>query len=227
MKVTYLYLSGFCVEMEDRVLIFDYWKGELPVFDKTVPVYVFVSHGHMDHYNPEIFKLKDRYEHIKYIISDDVEELPDDEAIIKVHGNRTYQVDDIFIKTYYSTDVGVAFVLETCGKRICHFGDLNWWHWNSGEAISNQWQEKHYKMIIQQMKKDHYDLVFGPPLDHRLEDAYWYGMDEFLKNIDADVVFPMHFGIGYQWIDKYLEEHPSEKNKKIVKIHHKNEVFEL
>ena len=30
MTVTYLYHSGFTVEFEDIMLVFDYYKGELP-----------------------------------------------------------------------------------------------------------------------------------------------------------------------------------------------------
>ena len=33
-KITYLEHSGFAVECDDYVLIFDYYKGNLPQFDK-------------------------------------------------------------------------------------------------------------------------------------------------------------------------------------------------
>ena len=33
-KITYLEHSGFTVECDDYVLIFDYYKGNLPQFDK-------------------------------------------------------------------------------------------------------------------------------------------------------------------------------------------------
>ena len=34
MKITYIDHSGFCVECENVVFIFDYYKGELPEFDR-------------------------------------------------------------------------------------------------------------------------------------------------------------------------------------------------
>ena len=34
MKVTYIQHSGFAVEMEDKVLIFDYYRGEIPAFGR-------------------------------------------------------------------------------------------------------------------------------------------------------------------------------------------------
>jgi len=56
-KIQYLYHSGFLAETPEVYYLFDYYKGTLPKLDKTKPVFVFVSHSHADHYNPEIFSL--------------------------------------------------------------------------------------------------------------------------------------------------------------------------
>ena len=45
-KITYLEHSGFAVECDDYVLIFDYYKGNLPQFDKDKKICVFASHVH-------------------------------------------------------------------------------------------------------------------------------------------------------------------------------------
>ena len=55
MKITYIGHSGFAVETEKAALIFDYYTGDIPAFDPDVPLYVFVSHRHRDHFNPDIF----------------------------------------------------------------------------------------------------------------------------------------------------------------------------
>ena len=34
MKITYIHHSSFCVELENSILLFDYFKGELPEFNK-------------------------------------------------------------------------------------------------------------------------------------------------------------------------------------------------
>jgi Predicted Zn-dependent hydrolases of the beta-lactamase fold len=72
MKITFIEHSGFMVEMEHTVLLFDYYHGKIPTFDKNKMLYVFVSHSHADHYNPVIWELKEQYEKVQYIISDDV-----------------------------------------------------------------------------------------------------------------------------------------------------------
>ena len=45
------------VEMEQNVLLFDYYQGEIPSFVGSKTLYVFASHSHADHYDPAIWKL--------------------------------------------------------------------------------------------------------------------------------------------------------------------------
>ena len=66
MKVTHLYHSGCLVELEEHLLLFDYYQGELHL-NQEKPLYVFVSHRHYDHYNPNIFKI--HHPQITYILS--------------------------------------------------------------------------------------------------------------------------------------------------------------
>lgn len=64
MKVIFVHHSCFVVEMEDVVLIFDYFEGNrvtgytftgvLPVFDKDKSIYFFASHKHQDHFDMNI-----------------------------------------------------------------------------------------------------------------------------------------------------------------------------
>ena len=72
MKITYLEHSGFTIEHEDVVMIFDYYKGRLPDIPAEKKVYVFASHGHYDHFKRKIFRWSDAYENVKYILSSDI-----------------------------------------------------------------------------------------------------------------------------------------------------------
>ena len=79
MKVIFVHHSWFVVEMEDVVLIFDYFEGNrvtgytftgvLPVFDKDKSIYFFASHKHQDHFDMNILKLADDYEDFHFIYS--------------------------------------------------------------------------------------------------------------------------------------------------------------
>lgn len=57
MKITYIAHSGFLAELEHTILLFDYYQGELPELPDEKMLYVFASHRHPDHFNPEVFRL--------------------------------------------------------------------------------------------------------------------------------------------------------------------------
>ena len=87
MKVTFIEHSGFMVEMEQNVLLFDYYQGEIPSFDGSKTLYVFASHSHADHYDPAIWKLKEQYKDIHYILSDDIKD-NEDAVVMKAHEKK-------------------------------------------------------------------------------------------------------------------------------------------
>ena len=59
MKITYIGHSGFAAELAHCTLLFDYYEGTLPVFPSEKPLYVFCSHAHRDHFNFDIFRLRE------------------------------------------------------------------------------------------------------------------------------------------------------------------------
>ena len=213
MKVTYLYHSGFAVELEKHIFVFDYMKGKLPDWDGRKEIIFFASHKHPDHFVMDIFQWFGKYENLRYVLGSDIK-LSDKylecngvdpcvkTVITNAGKNRTLELGDVKIETLRSTDEGVAFIVCTEGKTIYHAGDLNWWHWE-GEADSwNTLMEKDYKKQISLIDGRHFDVAFVP-LDPRLEWAYGLGMQEFLEHTDTDHVFPMHMWDDYRTIDKY------------------------
>lgn len=72
MKITYISHSGFAVELENHIFLFDYYKGEIPKFDPKKSIVVFASHVHHDHYVEEIFELREQYPDVHYVLSSDI-----------------------------------------------------------------------------------------------------------------------------------------------------------
>ena len=81
-RITHFYHSGFSVEADDLLFVFDYWRGEknelhdqlqlLPEeLKKYRAVYVFISHEHVDHLDPVVFSWKD-YAPVSYFVSSDM-----------------------------------------------------------------------------------------------------------------------------------------------------------
>ena len=55
MDISFLGHSGFLVRLASVSLLFDWSEGELPALEPEVPLLVFASHGHEDHFQPAIF----------------------------------------------------------------------------------------------------------------------------------------------------------------------------
>lgn len=231
MKVTYISHSGFAVELEKHVLVFDYYKGKLPEFPAEKKVIVFSSHVHHDHFVKEIFDWAETDQNITYILSSDIRksvkkmiaEKDLEEKITFLMANKEVQLDDMNVKTLRSTDAGVAFLVECEGKTIYHAGDLNWWHWEGETAEYNEQMKNMYLKEMQKLKSEKLDLAFVP-VDPRLEAQYYWGLDAFMKYADAKSVFPMHCWDDYSVCDKLMNQPETENYRdKIYKISREGE----
>ena len=224
MKVTFIEHSGFMVEMEQNVLLFDYYQGEIPSFDGSKTFYVFASHSHADHYDPAIWKLKEQYKDIHYILSDDIK---DNEGAVVMKAHEKKEVAGIEIETLRSNDMGVAFLVKVEGKTIYHAGDLNWWHWNGEPEEDNEYYKKTFQNEMKYLEGKKIDLAFML-LDPRQEDKYCWGMNYFLEHTDSKVVFPMHC-FGHCNINHhYLNCEDGRRWKDIVRdITGAGQVFEI
>ena len=223
MKITYLHHSGFLVELESTVWVFDYETGELPEFDQDKPLYLCVSHSHPDHYNPEIFT---RFPQAKqFLLARQIRRIPELPSILRLAQNRTYTLPDAVIHTLKSTDAGVAFVVEADGKCIYHAGDLNWWSWPDDTPEETRVMRERFWIQLEKLRGMHFDAAFLP-LDPRLQENFALGFDAFLRTAEAQYVFPMHFWDDYSVIDRVLALPCSAPYRtRIMRITHPNQTF--
>lgn len=219
MKITYLAHSGFAVELEQCVLLFDYYQGEWPSWERQKPVYVFVSHKHQDHFQLKIFDLLSQCEKVHYFLSSDIKlnakylerkDIPAcaAEHMTAVHKNAELSRDMLSVRSLRSTDEGVAFLVEAEGKRIYHAGDLNWWHWEEETEDWNNRQRVDYQREIDKLSGMIIDAAFVV-LDPRLGEAYRLGIDYFMKKTDTKYLFPMHVWEQYECIERYRNSRES------------------
>ncbi|HOO27381.1 MAG TPA: MBL fold metallo-hydrolase [Lachnospiraceae bacterium] len=239
MKVTYVYHSCFIVELEKSILIFDYFKGQLPQLSPTKHIYLFASHKHQDHFSMEIFGLFKAPFQVTYILANDIrlserylERLGFESSIKKqiVSAGKCMEIslhEDFTIKTLKSTDAGVAFIIETEGVCLYHAGDLNWWHWKEESDVFNLYQERVYAQQLEKIRGQYFDAAFLP-LDYRLGDAKEWGLVKFLEMTEAETVFPMHMWEHYELIDECLANGRLAVYKdRIVRISAENESWTL
>lgn len=226
MTVTYLYHSGFTVEFEDIMLVFDYYKGELPETARGKKLYVFSSHRHKDHFQRKIFDWAEEYD-AAYILSKDIRTKGPEGRTIKVGKRRELSVDGLQIKTLRSTDEGVAFFVCVKGITIYHAGDLNWWHWEEEGPDYNEKMKDDYQKEIGMIEGEQIDLAFVP-LDPRLENAYGWGVDYFMRHTDTRRLFPMHLWGSYKTIQGFLRDPLSEGYRdRIMKVEKRQQSFEI
>lgn len=248
MRVIFIHHSCFVVEVEEKVLIFDYFKGDrvpgyrfggvLPEYDADTPVFVFASHSHKDHFDMDVLRWTEQYHNIHYIFSKDAKMSPN---FLKKHGinpavrdkilyvgpNASYEVEDVKIETYRSTDAGVAFLVETNGVSLYHAGDLNNWKWEGAGELVNGAMETNYKIQIRKLENKNINLAFVP-LDPRQGQYEDLGMDYFLRHTNAEYVFPMHMWQDYRGIIRYLKKISNHRMaERIVEIERENQVFDI
>lgn len=225
-KVTYLGHSGFLAEVEDMYLLFDYYKGELPKMDPDKKMAVFVSHSHYDHYGKDIFRLRDIFQQIRFILSDDIR-AQEEEDVIFVRPNEHREILGLDITTLRSNDEGVAFLVKYKNRTIYHAGDLNWWHWEGEPEEYNTKMRRSYQSEINKLQKEKIDVAFVP-VDPRLGEQYCWGLDCFMKRTETARVFPMHFWETYDIFDRLLLEKCTEDYQdKIVRIDREGQSFLL
>lgn len=207
MRLVYIYHSGFAIEGNGFSILFDYYRdarladGSCYVYDHLLrregPLYVFASHFHPDHFNPEILTWKAEKPDIVYLLSRDIlkhrRAKEGDGHFLRV--GDVFQDDILRVKAFGSTDVGVSFLLDLGGKKIFHAGDLNNWHWldesTPGEVKD---AESRYLKEISRLEEetDHLDLAMFP-VDPRLGTDFDRGARQLVDRIRIRIFVPMHF----------------------------------
>lgn len=223
MQITYVGHSGFYMELENVLLLFDYYKGELPEFPRSKRLYVFASHRHPDHFNPEIFRLAEEKEDTFFILSSDIwvfripKELKARAVRLKPNERRSFE--NITVQTLKSTDEGVAFLAACEGKNIYHAGDLNDWRWPGEPENWNRQMKENFDKYMEPLRNMHIDAAFVP-LDPRQEEYYCLGLDYFLSltagGNPSERIYPMHCWEDYQIIDRWLLEHPEHPERERI-----------
>ena len=227
--IYYIYHSGFVLELEKSILIFDFYriptdkKNEEESFiskfikrtDKKV--YVFSSHSHSDHFNKEILKWLNLNENIKYILSDD----------IKIHKHKnfyftkegdSFELDNLKISTFGSTDLGSSFYVNVEDKNIFHSGDLHLWHWEDDTLEEEKTMYDAYMSELEKIKKlDRIDIAFVP-VDPRLGVNTLEGVELFYKVLKPKLIVPMHFSDDYSQMKKFIDNFKNIKDVEVIEI---------
>ncbi len=217
-SVAYIGHSGFCVRLGKLVLLFDYYKGEIPEFDPDSQLYVFASHRHQDHFNFEIFNLYGRYREVHYILSWDIGRKYKAKYLQQKRGvspecckaihwmkpEEEFSDGWIRVRTLPSTDEGVAFLVkEQKGqKTIYHAGDLNWWTWEGETRRKYEKRTEDFQSAVAQLEGEKIDIAFLPLDPRQGKERFWLGFDYVMRHVSIRQAYPMHCWDDFRVIDQ-------------------------
>ncbi|HML47659.1 MAG TPA: hypothetical protein PKE04_13020 [Clostridia bacterium] len=201
-RITYLEHSGFAVELGDLLMVFDDARGAPPPGEgleqghvtrafiaKHARTFVFVSHGHGDHYDPAVYDWQD-IPGVDYVLGCDMDrKLPGRHL---APGDVLY-LPNLTVTAHASTDLGVSYLIDTSGYTFFHAGDLNLWHWRNESTLREiEKAEQDWLTAVAPLYGASIDFAFFP-VDPRQGSLYDAGATHFVLQVKPRVFIPMHW----------------------------------
>ncbi len=199
--ITHYYHSGFSVASERTLAVFDYWRGEHgeltpdrqltpDILKQYENVFVFISHEHIDHLDPIVFSWSEAG-NVSYIVSSDMPVGTRGKRMAP--GDTLVLSDELKVTAYDSTDLGVSFLVEFCGIRLFHAGDLNFWHWREESTMQEiEEADAEFRKAVQPLSSEEIDVAFFP-VDPRQGTMFEAGANYFILTVKPRILIPMHY----------------------------------
>lgn len=195
--VWYLFHAGWAVKTSSALMIFDYlvemgkpkqpslsngWVNPNEIKDQNV--YVFISHGHKDHFDENILEWKRVIPNITYVFGWQAQETQNHQAFGK---DRVYKsIGPLKVKNIFHNFDNIpesAFLIEVDGLTIYFSGD----HGNAPGVLNPVYKDN---IDYMSQKSVVFDLVFLSIFGVPTYDGELYSIDRFKPR----VMLPMHYG---------------------------------
>jgi len=214
--IWYLGHAGWAVKTKNHLLIFDYVSvsragkpPENPSLDdgyidpseiKDFSVFVFVSHGHGDHFDPVIFEWDKSVENIRYVFGWEADQNPQYHYLTEPKTKTTIDGFEIFnINHEFDGIPEGAFLVKGDGLVIFHSGD----HGCTGEEL-NPLFKANIDYLAQQEQK--IDLAFISQFGSRTGGDVNNGDLYTIEKLGPKITFPMHRGGGERIYEDFAQE---------------------
>lgn len=227
--VKYLGHSSWVVDIENRILVFDYGfilRNDNATFDfekyKDKEVILFFSHSHEDHYDRSFHQNSLKYNNVRSILGDFSNEFSN---TICIRPHENIELDGVKVFTSYSTDSGVSFLIVMDTATVFFAGDNA--DWGDGDEAN-----KTYYSEIDYIKSLGYaiDIAFVPvctfsakrPQD--MTKGAIYAIDSF----NPTVTFPMHAnGSELLYKDFYMDYIEAGGKQTVICFDYPGQVMEF
>ena len=195
--VWYTEHSGWAVKTANHLLVFDYFKPDpapdqpamangwiVPAAIKDLPVAVFISHSHADHYSPAVFDWRKEIKNITYIAGFKPEG-KDGYQLLATH--EKHVINGMEIIPIESNDSGQGYFVKVDDVTIFHPGD----HANRQRDFSGPFCKEIDFLADQGLKAD---ILFAPVSGCGFGDIVAVKKGDYyvMDRLAARHVFPMH-----------------------------------
>jgi L-ascorbate metabolism protein UlaG (beta-lactamase superfamily) len=214
--IWYLGHAGWAVKTKNHLLIFDYvWvprsndipenpslsDGYIdPAEIEDCSVFVFVSHGHGDHFDPVIFEWQKSVKNIRYVFGWEADRSPQYHYLTEPKTKTTIDGLEIFnINHAFDGIPEAAFLVKGDGLKIYHSGDQG----STGEEI-NPLFKANIDYLAQQ--ENRIDLAFISQFGSSTSGEVNNGDLYTIEKLGPEVTFPMHQGGGERFYKKFAQE---------------------
>lgn len=214
--IWYLGHAGWAIRTKDHFLVFDYVSesgfsepsqnlslsdgGINPTEIKDQNVFVFVSHGHRDHYDPQILDWEESIENITYIFGWNAETNPKYLYLSESRARKTLNgLEILTINHNFDGIPEVAFLVKLDGLVIYHSGD----HGSTGEKLNPIFRDN--IDYLSQQTRD-IDIAFVSQFGSGTSDGVNNGDLYTISKLGPKVTFPMHKRGGERFYKEFALE---------------------
>jgi len=233
-SIWFLGHSGWAVKTQNHFLIFDYfcntWDRKpgdsclasgyiLPEQIPNMPVTVFATHAHGDHYDQRIFDWKNNISDIEYVLCWNQNTNGNEYTMIPIHEEQT--VRDMNVYVNYSTDLGGGYVIEVDGLVLFHMGD----HANGEDKLMTAFTDE-IDMVAE--RNGDIDIVFGGIRGCSLgqPEQVKQGIYYTIEKLHPKLFVPMHTG-AHSFANLEFAETAKKDgyNQKMLPVFHRGDHF--
>ncbi len=138
-RIHYFYNSGWLLETEKHILIFDFvshdpsgitlanLQQQINAAKSDKEILVLVTHGHNDHFDETVFNLAGQNKNMRFLFGWDPGKKPAVEAFDIVKPGDSLIAKNFSLYAHTATDEGSGFLITIDGLTIYHAGDHALW----------------------------------------------------------------------------------------------------
>ncbi len=205
--------SAILLKIGGKVFIFDYPYGTRALADQIHPlqpeelrqetVYAFFSHRHGDHHNSGIFSWRNHIPRLQYIVSSDITRIPAGLQVTRLPPGKLILLDGMKVRSYRSSDAGIAFSIYVAGKHIYFSGDNGFWKQSKGMT-----EEDHLLQYLASIDRSvPMDIAFQVCDERLFEMGRGYGGTEiFARTFQPTLLVPIHLHGRYEFLEQRKQQ---------------------